>query len=573
MLAWGGAHLAYLNWAYPPPLPARTTPGPQTQLEQPTAINFDDTLLLAGYQTRLAGDGSTLQIELLWQSLAQAWEDYRTEISLIDRQGQPQLRWLGHPADGRFPVRAWQPGDWVRDTLHLPLAGLPPGDYEVKLRLLGWDETPLSGSDKIITLTTVTIANPPQLAEVTLWQQGEMIAEDLPASFASLPHLPPDGGRLPASSPQPTYRYRSTIPVTLPQPAQARLIGPDGLPRPPLTGAGSLHTFIVDYNWPSGEYHLQLDGQESGLKLWVENFDRLDGWQFTPPPMMQTVQANFAGKIELLGYDLPLRQVKAGEGIPLVLYWRGLVQMRENYTMFVQLLDANLQRRGGYDRLPRENYPTYLWVPGEVVDDGLAVPVEAGAPNGIYTVRLGWYLQKSPDSQAEEQITPLPLVQNGQPLDETSIVIGPIKIGGPPPGVVANTFSPQYPLAVNLGEMINLRGYDLKLEPAAIRLKLYWQSVNRAQVDYTSFVHLRNQAGAIVAQVDRPPVAGAYPTSLWSTGEVIPDEVTISLPTTLPPGEYTVVVGLYDFATGLRLPVAGSADNSVELSTLKIPLK
>ncbi|HXW01425.1 MAG TPA: hypothetical protein VEC93_23645, partial [Anaerolineae bacterium] len=174
MLAWGGAHLAYLNWAYPPPLPVRTTPGPQMQLEQPTAINFDDTLLLAGYQTRLAGDGSTLQIELLWQSLAQAWEDYRTEISLVDRQGQPHLRWLSHPADGRFPVRAWQPGDWVRDTLHLPLAGLPPGDYKVQLRLLGWDETPLSGSDEIITtLTTVTITNPPQLAEATLWQQGE----------------------------------------------------------------------------------------------------------------------------------------------------------------------------------------------------------------------------------------------------------------------------------------------------------------------------------------------------------------------------------------------------------------
>jgi hypothetical protein len=559
ILAWGGAHLAYLNWAYPPPLPVRTTASPQMQLEQPSAINFGNMLRLAGYQTQLAGDGSTLQIDLLWQSLAQAWEDYRTEISLIDRQGQPQLRWLSHPANGRFPVRAWQPGDWVRDTLHLPLAGLLPGDYKVQLRLLGWNEAPLASPDEII-LTSVTIANPTQSAVAALWQQGEMIAETLPASFAS--------------SPPPAYRYRSTIPVTLPQPAQARLIGPDGLPRLPLTEVGPLRTFMVDYNWPSGGYQLQLDGQESGLKLHVENFDRRpNGWHFTSPPMMQTIQANFAGKIELLGYDLPLRQVKAGEGIPLVLYWRSLGQMRESYTMFVQLLDADLQRRGGYDRLPRENYPTYLWVPGEVVDDGLAVPVEAGAPNGIYTVRVGWYLQKPSDSQAEEQIAPLPLMQGNQTLDETSIVIGPIKIGGPPPGIVAETFSPQHPLVVDLGEVISLRGYDLKLEPAAMRLKLYWQSAHQAEVDYTSFIHLRNQAGAIVAQVDRPPVAGVYPTSLWSAGEVIPDEVSISLPTNLPPGEYTVVAGLYDFATGLRLPIAGSVDNSIELSTLKIPLK
>jgi 4-amino-4-deoxy-L-arabinose transferase-like glycosyltransferase len=116
MLIWGIGHLIYLWSAYPPPLPVRTTPGPQVEVEHPLGVNFGDMLQLNGYQTRL--NGSMLQLDLAWQSLAQAKEDYRTEITLVDRQGQSHLRWVSQPVNGRFPTRAWQPGDWVRDTLY-----------------------------------------------------------------------------------------------------------------------------------------------------------------------------------------------------------------------------------------------------------------------------------------------------------------------------------------------------------------------------------------------------------------------------------------------------------------------
>jgi hypothetical protein len=113
-------------------------------------------------------------------------------------------------------------------------------------------------------------------------------------------------------------------------------------------------------------------------------------------------------------------------------------------------------------------------------------------------------------------------------------------------------------------------GYDLEQSQATLHLTLYWQSLRQTEVDYTSFVHIRNQAGEIVAQLDQPPTAGVYPTSLWSPGETIPDEVSIPLAAPLPPGEYTVSLGLYDFNSGRRLSIADSVDNSFQPLTLTV---
>lgn len=531
MLAWAVGHLVYLGRAYPPPLPVRTTPGPQVAVARPLRVEFGDIVRLEGYQARLAAGGRVLQLDLGWLSLAQAWEDYRTEIGLADPAGQVRLRWVSQPALGRLPVRAWQPGDMVRDRLFIPLPGLPPGPYEVRLRLLGEGgalATP-QGEEIVLARLALPAADWPGPA---LWQEERVVD-------------------------RPVYRYRASIPVTVPGDDQAALAGPDGRLRPPLSDTGGLRLFMVDHDWPSGEYRLWLDGQDSGLGLAVENFDRRpDGWTFTVPAMAVTTQANFDHKIELLGYDLPVREVKAGGGLPLVLYWRGLVQMRQDYTMFTQLLDAGQQRRGGYDRFPRENYNTYLWVPGEVVADGFAVPVDADAPAGVYTVRIGWYTRQ--DGQA----VALPLVQNGQPLDQTSLVIGPVEVNGPPPGVVMALARPEHPLAVTLGQVIRLLGYDLSRQGRSLRLTLYWQSLAETNTDYTVFVHLQDEAGHIETQADGPPAQGRYPTGLWDPGEIIPHTATVMLPPA-GPGRYRLAVGLYNPLTGQRLDAPGDSDSII----------
>jgi hypothetical protein len=56
---------------------------------------------------------------------------------------------------------------------------------------------------------------------------------------------------------------------------------------------------------------------------------------------------------------------------------------------------------------------------------------------------------------------------------------------------------------------------------------------------------------------------GIYPTTLWQPGEFVTDVHTIPVPPNLPPGEYSLEVGLYLAETGMRLPIAGDDDHVI----------
>ncbi len=292
---------------------------------------------------------------------------------------------------------------------------------------------------------------------------------------------------------------------------------------------------------------------------------------FEPPGYIgQPVQAQFGPpasqpQLKLLGYHLPSRRISPGDSLPITVYWQALAPISQQYLVFNHLLDSTQTHRGGYDRIPRQEYNTFLWQPGEVVVDEYTISVDADAPDGVYWLHLGLYLLE------DNQAVSLPLYQGGQPIDATSVAIGPIKVGGPPPEVLAEQIAPQQPVNVDFGGIIRLNGFDMPaLGLEQLDLRLYWESLAGTDVDYTVFVHLRDPSGSVAAQMDRPPANGSYPTSLWSPGEVIADAITIPLPETLPPGPFTLVVGLYDFTTGARLPVADSPDNNVTLTQVEI---
>ena len=102
-----------------------------------------------------------------------------------------------------------------------------------------------------------------------------------------------------------------------------------------------------------------------------------------------------------------------------------------------------------------------------------------------------------------------------------------------------------------------------------LSLTLYWQPQTNLQTDYTTFLHLRNSANETIAQKDGPPAAGRYPTSLWDPGEIVVDEITLSLEQ-IPPGQFTPVVGLYNFATGARLQTPGLPANEIALESFEV---
>ena len=121
------------------------------------------------------------------------------------------------------------------------------------------------------------------------------------------------------------------------------------------------------------------------------------------------------------------KEVQAGQAFPITLVWQAPPgkSPQANFIQFNNLLDSDGQLRGGYERLPLENYSTLLWAPGEVVVDGYAVPVDADAPPGDYYLNVGLYLTVG------EAAINLPLVRNGEATDVSSVTIGPIKVVRP----------------------------------------------------------------------------------------------------------------------------------------------
>jgi hypothetical protein len=294
--------------------------------------------------------------------------------------------------------------------------------------------------------------------------------------------------------------------------------------------------------------------------------------------MAQRVEANFADQAKLLGYDLDANRAERGGGIPITLYWQALDWLGDDYTIFTKLLAADQSVHGGRDRLPREGYRTLYWAPGEIVIDPFGVPINNDTPDGVYYLNIGLY------KVVNQQAHSLPLVQDGQSIDVSSINIGPIKVGQAPPGITLDRAEPQITLNQPFGDTPNLTliGYDLTdqnnqpildpqssiLDSHALTLTLYWRCEAVLPLDYTTFVHVRNNAGEIVAQKDQLPLNGAYPTSLWDPGEIIADEIIIPLPPDLS-GSYALTVGLYDLKTGIRLPTPGRSENSLTLSHLE----
>lgn len=109
------------------------------------------------------------------------------------------------------------------------------------------------------------------------------------------------------------------------------------------------------------------------------------------------------------------------------------------------------------------------------------------------------------------------------------------------------------PRSASFAHGIHLRGFgqDSKLQPGQpCVFSLFWSVSGALSTDYWLFAHLSGPDGQRYAQVDLP-----YATSQWQPGRYFTTELPLTLPASMPPGTYRLVIGLYDPASGQRLPL------------------
>ncbi len=94
----------------------------------------------------------------------------------------------------------------------------------------------------------------------------------------------------------------------------------------------------------------------------------------------------------------------------------------------------------------------------------------------------------------------------------------------------------------------------------AFRVAVQWRALAPLDGDKTAFVHLLTPDGRYIAGADAPPVNGYRPTTSWQAGETVTDRKAFLLPVDLPPGSYLLEVGMYDPATGERVPLGRATE-------------
>jgi hypothetical protein len=97
---------------------------------------------------------------------------------------------------------------------------------------------------------------------------------------------------------------------------------------------------------------------------------------------------------------------------------------------------------------------------------------------------------------------------------------------------------------------------------------LRWQATQSLVARYKVTVQLLDASGQVMAQHDAEPAGGSRPTDGWLPGETVDDHHGLPIPTGAPPGDYRLIVAVYDAATGARLPTL--TGNALDLGIVSV---
>ena len=123
-------------------------------------------------------------------------------------------------------------------------------------------------------------------------------------------------------------------------------------------------------------------------------------------------EARLDGVAKLVAIQVGETELRRGESLPVVLYWRALGQADTSYTSYVQLIDETGAKAGQVDRLPCDGgCLTTTWRLDDLIGEWYDLPVDPDAPPGSYRLIVGMY-----DFETDENLTW---------LDAQGNVIGP----------------------------------------------------------------------------------------------------------------------------------------------------
>jgi len=299
-----------------------------------------------------------------------------------------------HPVGDSYPVNAWRAGEIVPDFHLLPLpAGCErEGGCELDIEVAVAPRFTAAADLAWQAVTAVPVAprpGPVGQPQRALFDGFALDGIDFPAAARpAAPLLLGYSGHGPAAA---------LAFLVVPTHAVNSIIGGSDAP-PAATVARSIaHSIEVDGAAETGPNAL--------IALGTGEARAVCGWLRSPTTGCVVAElavsgaplpegaVNFADRIALLDVAVDADQLQPGGQLPVTLTWQGLAEMDEDYTVFVQVLDAADRIAGQVDAWPVQGtFPTSQWTPGETVSDPYLVQLSADLPPGDYRLHVGFYL-------------------------------------------------------------------------------------------------------------------------------------------------------------------------------------
>jgi hypothetical protein len=165
---------------------------------------------------------------------------------------------------------------------------------------------------------------------------------------------------------------------------------------------------------PPGQYVLKMGYEDTGTGQFIGEFALPAGNDrvtvelppvFPPLGALDEVQVSrplnlvLKDELKVAGYGLNAERAAAGGTLWLTLYWQALADVKHDYVVAVQLLDAQGSEATYWLGRPvHSGYPTTRWQSGQVVQDVWRLVLPAEVSPGDYTLRVALF---DAETQAE----------------------------------------------------------------------------------------------------------------------------------------------------------------------------
>ena len=221
------------------------------------------------------------------------------------------------------------------------------------------------------------------------------------------------------------------------------------------------------------------------------------------------------------------------------------------------LIDTGLTTRYALtDSDPFENlYPSQHWQKGDHLQIPLRLTVPPDLPWGAYHFGIILYNADA-----------------GFPLQQSNrtdhIHLGTLTYGRPDatlnPSLLPQSIDQSWENGTVLQQIARP---EMAVQPGTnLLLQLQWNTTATPAGNWTTFIHLIDDQGEIVTQLDQRPWNGRWPTTAWKPDQPFWENITLAIPPDLPAGTYHLRIGFY--ILNQRLPLANSSSDFLLLPSL-----